>query len=70
MSHHTHDWTFTVDFGMVENADCGLWTADCTVRCEEKTECGGVHNFIFTNSKINFCFLCQNMYFKYNMEYG
>ena len=49
---------------------CGLRTADCVVRCAEKTECGGVLNFILTNSNINFCFLCQNMYFKYNMEYG
>ena len=54
----------------LRTTDCGLRTADCGVRRAEKTECGGVHNFILTNFNINFCFLCQNMYFKYNMEYG
>ena len=32
------------NFGMVD----GLQTADCGVRCAEKTKSGGVHNCILT----------------------
>ena len=47
---------------MVENVDCG-------VRCAEKTECGGLHNFILTNSNINFWGFFMSKYV-FQIEYG
>ena len=38
------------NFGMVD----GLQTADCGVRCAEKTKCGVVHNCILTKFQYKF----------------
>ena len=46
---------------MVEDADCG-------VRCAEKTESGGVHNFILTKFQYKFLFFMSKYVFQ--IQYG
>ena len=52
------------NFSMVENADRGLRTTDFG-----KDRVARVQLYFDLNFNINFCFLCQNMYFEHNMEY-
>ena len=57
----------TGDCGL-RTADCGLQIADCGLRYAEKTEWGGVHNFILAKFQYKFLFFMSKYVFQ--IQYG